>query len=195
MKSNRSRQHVVARVTFCHLTVLRVRFPMSLAETSAAKNLRRVSYTTAASNVGSMASCRDRRHPKVTLFAPKLTLTRVLRPEGQLTCLPVRGQTRSATWPIRVLPQTASGPAQRTVPTSPPKWSGGDLRTSRSVPLGLENLRPRSDRRAEALHSHFVARCRSIGPARRSRPPATSCTGLPHRPPKMLAHRLGCHSE
>jgi hypothetical protein len=100
----------------------------------------------------------------------------------------------SATWPIRVLRPTASGPARRTVPTSPPKWSGGDLRT-RSVPFGLKNLRPRSDQRAEAPHSHFVARCRSIAPARRSRPPATSCTGLPHRPPKMLTHRLGCHSE
>jgi len=195
MASNRSCQHVVTGVTFCHLTVLRVRFPIVVARNISREEPPKSLHTTAASNVGSTASCRDRRHPKATLFTPKPTLTRVLRPEGQLTCRPVRRQTRSATWPIRVLRPTASGKARRTVPTSPPKWSGGDLRTSRSVPLGLENQRPRSDRRAEAPHPYFVARCRSIGPARRSRPPATSCTGPPHRPPKMLTHRLGCHSE
>jgi len=59
------------------------------------------------------------------LFALKPTVSRVLRPEGQLTCRPVRRQARSATWPIRVLHPTASGEAWRTVPTSPPKWPGG----------------------------------------------------------------------
>lgn len=81
------------RLTFCDLTVLRVRFPIVVARNISREEPPKSLHTTAASNVGSMASCRDRRHPKATLLTPKPTLTHVLRPEGQLTCKPVRRQT------------------------------------------------------------------------------------------------------